>query len=409
MTTMLAGLGPAGRGVLTAMLLGGILPEVCDDGLVVVDPELSPGGGALCGYNVRSDSAAIVFADCVKAFRHDPDLAASSALATILALPDGESVDLTVVGQLLSEGAAPMLAQLRHLGADVRLGARVTAVRPQPTGGASVTVTDWAGRSECLTVSRLIVALGGEPYLPEDLAVLLPVEAHHSDEVLRSDGLVRALDALPPSPKVVVIGRAHSAFAVADRLLSSDQSLGWSAGAVTVATRGQVRVTYPDVATARADGASFTRDDVCPQSLRVWRLCGLRGDAAKRYRLGRDGRDARLVVAELHGRDLADRASGADLVIAATGYRAVALRLFADGTSTRPDGSLADRHGRPLAGIRTIGLGSGSRRSGQGGGEPSYTGPVDGVWHYQNVLAPAMLADLFGDVQEGNAAHALSG
>ena len=53
--------------------------------------------------------------------------------------------------------------------------------------------------------------------------------------------------------------------------------------------------------------------------------------------------------------------------------------------TARPDGSLVDRLGRPLPGIRTIGLGSGSRRSPLAGGEPSYTGPVDGVWHYQTV------------------------
>lgn len=396
MTTLLAGLGPAGRGVLTAMLSLGMLPEACDDGLVVVDPELAPGGGALCDYGIRSDSAAVVFAECVKALGDEPDLTASSALAAILALPDGESIALPVAGRLLREATAPLLRTLRALGADVLLGARVTAVRPQMTGGASVTVADRVGRVETRTVSRLILAVGGEPYLPEDLLNLLPGEVRHSDELLRPAGLARTLGNLPEDPKVVVIGRAHSAFAVADQLLSSDRAQGWSAGAVTVVTRGNVRVTYPDVAAAAADGASFTEDDVCPQSRRVWRLCGLRGDAARRYRLGRDGLDTRLAVAQLHGSALADRASAADLVVAATGYRTAALRLLPDAMAPRPDGSIVDRRGQPLPGIRTIGLGSGSRRSAMMGGEPSYTGPVDGVWHYQTMLAPAMLQALFG-------------
>jgi hypothetical protein len=128
----------------------------------------------------------------------------------------------------------------------------------------------------------------------------------------------------------------------------------------------------------------------------VWRLCGLRGDAAARYRLARDGGDPRLSVEQLHGPALAERAAAADLVVAATGYRAAALGLLPDDVSPCPDGSIVDRHGRVLAGIRTIGLGSGSRRDASAGGEPSYTGPVDGVWHYQTVLAPAMLEDLFG-------------
>jgi hypothetical protein len=398
MTTLLAGLGPAGRGVLAAMSVAGILPQVCDEGLVVVDPELAPGGGALSTYNVRSDSAAIVFAECVKALRQEPELRASAALATILALPDGESVALPVVSRLLRDGAAPLLRRLCGLGADLMLGYRVTAVRPQAPDGAAVTVTNAMGHSKTCAANRLILALGGEPHVPDELVPLLPEEVRHSDELLRADGLARTLAGLPADPRIVIVGRAHSAFAVADRLLSSDCAQNWSAGAVTVATRGQVRVTYPDVETARADGANFTPEDVCPQTHRVWRLCGLRGDAARRYRLGRDGLDARLSVLESHGDALANLAWRADLVVAATGYRTAALQLIPLGTTVRPDGSLLDGFGRTLAGIRTIGLGSGSRRCALAGGEPSYMGPVDGVWHYQNVVAPGMLTEMFGDL-----------
>ena len=407
MTTLLAGVGPAGRGVLTAMLVAGMLPSVCEDGFVVVDPVLEPGGGALCDYNIRSDSAAIVFAECVKALRNELNCTASSAMAQLLALPDGETVALPIVGRLLSEETAPILRRLRALGADVLLGSRVTSVRPHATSGADVTVTNRVGNTDTRTVSRLILALGGEPHVPEELLRVAPGGVHHSDELLRPTGLARILDALPSNPSIVVIGRAHSAFAVANQLLSSDRARGWSAGAVTVATRGQVRITYPDVASARADGASFTHDDVCPHSRRVWRLCGLRGDAAHRYRLGRDGLDRRLAIAELHGQALADRTSRADLVVAATGYRTAALGLLPGALAPRPDGSIVDRLGRPLPGIRTIGLGSGSRRSAKTGGEPSYTGPVDGVWHYQTVLAPAMLRDLFG-TGDAKSLHELS-
>ena len=168
-------------------------------------------------------------------------------------------------------------------------------------------------------------------------------------------------------------------------------------------------MTYPDVAAARADGALVTSDDVCPQSGRVWRLCGLRGDAARRFRLGRDGVDARLVVEELGGVALADRAAHADLVVAATGYRTAALRLVPGAVATRPDGSLIDHLGRTLPGIRTVGLGSGSRRSPRAGGEPSYTGPVDGVWHYQTVVAPALFESLFDTALWGDQLSAMTG
>lgn len=399
MTTMLAGVGPAGRGVLTAMMLTGRLPDLCADGLVVVDPDPSPGGGALAAYNVRSDSAAAVFALCVEAVRDEPELCGSEALATIEALPDGESVALSSVGKLLTEGTAPLLRRIVGLGADLRLGTEVTAVHPRPGGGADVTLVDRTGRRETLTVGRLVMAVGGVPHVPDGLLRVATGRLVHSDSLLRATGLRRVLDELPQDPRIVVVGRAHSAFSVADRLLSSEPAEAWAAGAVTVATRGQVRVTYDDRATARADGASFTEADVCPQSGRVWRLCGLRGDAARRYRLGRDGLDPRLVIAELRRRDLARAAKGADLVVAATGYRTAALDAVRGAVSTRPSGALHDASGRELQGIRAIGLGSGSRRSDLLGGEPSYVGPVDGVWHYQTVVAPTMLEDLFGAVR----------
>jgi hypothetical protein len=304
---------------------------------------------------------------------------------------------------VLCDGAGPLLREIRGLGADVRLGSRVSAVRPHRAGGASVRLTDWAGHSQTLDADRLILAVGGTPHLPTEVARLRPASLRHSDELLRPAGLAEVLEALPPNPRIVIVGRAHSAFSVADRLLSSSYAASWGAAAVTVATRGGVRVTYPDVHAARADRAVFTEDDVCPQSGRVWRLCGLRGDAARRYRLARDGLDPRLVVEELAGDALAARTSTADLVVAATGYRTAALGLVSGAVSAHPDGSLADRWGRPLPGIRTIGLGSGSRR-GEGVGEPSYTGPVDGVWHYQTVLAPAMLDGLFGAREAGGVA-----
>ena len=400
MTTMLVGLGPAGRGVLEAMRASGVLADVCADGLVVVEPSSTPGGGALGGYGLRSDSAAAVFAECVRAVRDDPAVASSPALATILGLPDGETVALPVVAQLLEEATRPLLRTLATAGAEVMLGARVQAVTPRPGGGAVVSLRSADGSDEARSVDRVVLAVGGEPYLPASLVLTLGPRVLHSDALLRSDGLARTLAAVPADPRVVVVGRAHSAFAVADRLLSSAASAGWGAGAVTVATPGPVRVTYADVDAARADGARFTTDDVCPFSGRVWRLCGLRGDAARRYRLGRDGLDPRLVTTPVSGAALAALAGSADLVVAATGYRSAALRLVPAATAVRPDGVLVDAVGRPLPGLRALGLGARSRRDPAVGGEPWYTGPVDGVWHYQYVVAPALVDGLLSEPLE---------
>lgn len=395
MTTLLAGVGPAGRGVLTAALAMGMAHNLCDDGFVIVEPDTSPGGGRLGGYGVRSDSAAAVFAMCVGRYADEPELVASPAMAQVRALPDGTSIALPWVGALLTDATVPLLSEWRTLGADVRLGTRVGRVRRRGTGLIVDLLGSDGGAIDRIEVDRVIVAVGGRPYIPKSVLANGGFALVHSDELLQPARLGERMSALPPDPRIVVIGRAHSAFSVANQLLSHDCSRGWGPGSVTVATRGQVRVTYASPREARADGAVFSADDVCPQSNRVWRLCGLRGDAAHRYRLSRDGLDRRLTV-----RQFPDPASvvlsSANLVVAATGYRSAAVDLVEEAQTVRADGAVVNSDGTVLPDVWAIGLGSGSRGDSQAGGEPSYQGPVDGVWHYQEVVAPRLLRAALG-------------
>jgi hypothetical protein len=124
--------------------------------------------------------------------------------------------------------------------------------------------------------------------------------------------------------------------------------------------------------------------------------------------MARDGSDARLRFLQVHGAALAELTSRSDLVIAATGYRANALRLLPVHSRPRADGSIIDNRGRALPGMWAIGLGSGSRRTHLSGGEPSYVGPVDGVWHYQSVVAPAIVRHVFDSTPRA-AQRSLSG
>lgn len=407
MTILLAGLGPAGRGILTHLLTHPATAPIYDEGLVVIEPTGAPGGGQLGSYNVRSDSAAVVFAEAVQWLADDPMVSRSTALALINSLPDGESVALTTVDRLLRDATGPLIARARQAGMDVRMGEWLTRVEPG-VNGVDVHVTNADAMHQVLRVSQLILAVGGVPWIPPAFASVEPDRLRHSDDLLRTAGLESTLAGLPPDPHVLVVGRAHSAFAVADRLLSSTQSRAWGPNAVTMVIRGPVRVTYPNEAAARADGVAFSDVDVCPSSGRVFRLSGLRGDSARRFRLGRDGIDLRLGFMDLESPDLARRTERADVVVAATGYRSASLSLVRDARMILPDGTLTDANGRVIPRIRTIGLGSGSRRTERVGGEASYTGPVDGVWHYQNRVAVDMVSDLLAETtpRPGRSPHA---
>ncbi len=414
--TMIVGSGPAGAGALTAFSERSDSARLIADGLAVVDENAMPGAGNLLNYNVRSDSAAGVFVQCVRPFIDTPTVRASSALATIQSLPAGESVALTVAGALLQDGVHELLESVTRRGAHVYRGTSLTGVQPIKSGGALVSLTRGDETTVC-QVENLILAVGGKPWIPDRVSRrVAPDRLVHSDAVLRPAGLAALLARIGTStatgtstaPRIVIVGRAHSAFSVADRLLSSDASAAWPEGTVTIATRGAVRVTYETWGEAIADGAQISSDDVCPKTGRVFRLCGLRGDSAARYRSARDGVDTRLVVRQLDDEGLDALLATADFVISATGYTSRSLEYFPAGAVAHPDGTISATDGMEYVGIRTIGLGSGTMRFESSGGERSYNGPVDGVWHYQAVVAPPLLDQLFDEREEFDALEELS-
>ena len=388
---MLVGLGPAGLGLLTAAYVRGMLPALADAGMLVVDAESAPGGGDLLNYGVRSDSAATVFLEVCRATGRNGPRAAAAELRHIGELPPFESADLTLVGGLLRAAGQALVDVARGCGVCIETSTTVTAVEPATEGGAVVTITGRTGTRQ-VQVNQLFLAPGGEPFVPESYCRTGVGAMCHSDVLLRKETFEDTFVRLPAHPSVLVIGRAHSAFSVADRLLSDPRSTGWRRGAVMLATRGPVRVTYQSLDEAMADGLHPDPTDVCPNTGRVFRLSGLRGDGARRYQLARDGADPRLIVQEMTESETLAAARRADLVVAATGsdpLRALCSPL-AVGSSRMAVSWVETGVRSPASGPRA--LGSGWRRSAGMGGEASYAGPIDGVWHYQSVVAPALLS-----------------
>ena len=392
--TMLVGVGPAGLGLLTAAYAAGELPALADLGMLVVDAEATPGGGNLLNYGVRSDSAATVFLECVEPLLEAAQLQQAPELRRISELPPFDSADLPLVGRLLQAAGKAIIDIARGYGVSVETCTRVTDVQPASAGGAVVTLTGPNGTRR-VRADRLFLAPGGDPYVPEGYRASSAGRVCHSDVLLRRATFEEAYARLPAQPSILVLGRAHSAFSAADRLLADPRSTDWRSGAVTVAARGPVRVTYLSLEEAEADGVSPHPDDICPNTGRVFRLAGLRGDGARRYRLARERVDQRLTIGQLTDTQMLTAARHADLVIAATGFRSASLRLLPAGYAIDPDGSVLDPKGCRVPGVWSLGLGSGWRRSDGMGGEPSYTGPIDGVWHYQSVVAAALLSAAF--------------
>jgi hypothetical protein len=201
-----------------------------------------------------------------------------------------------------------------------------------------------------------------------------------------------------------VIGGSTSAVATIALMLKCAPALPFGAGAITLLHRRPLRPFYLSAEAAHADGfTDFGADDICPVSGFVYRLAGFRLEARDLVlrMLGIGGRvpDPRVRLHQIAGdHDPAAQAilQDADLVVAALGYRPIALPLSESSgqpiTLAAARGApMVDRHcrvlaasGEPLPGVFGIGLAAGFVPWGPLGGEPSFRGQANGLWQWQN-------------------------
>jgi hypothetical protein len=385
---VLIGAGPAGTGFLAAAAAAGRLDAVLDDGLAVLDHRPGHGAGALGGYHVSSDTTAAVFVETLAPLLAGrPDLARSPSVRAVTDVGSSGPVDVRTAAAALACGTTGLIDQvIAHPLGQVRFGTRVTSVRPAP-GGLEITTAEVG--AEPIRARRAVLAVGGTPHLPDQLRRLVPADRLvHADTVLRApedEVLSMARSGRRPA-RVLVVGGSHSAFAVLRRLLAVGDAQG-PAAQIVLAHRSPLRITYDCPAAARAAGAGFTPADVCPKTQRVFRFSGLRWEAAALLREVRRDQHPTVRIQDVGGDQdaLARAAASADLVVAATGYVSAASGLLGADLTARQ------------APVFTIGL-STHRRQPRDGGEASFSGYVDGVWFYHQVLAPRLVEAVSADL-----------
>ena len=187
-------------------------------------------------------------------------------------------------------------------------------------------------------------------------------------------------------------------------------------GAVSLLHRRELRIYYPTVEAALADGyTEFGPDDICPISGRVFRLGGFRLDSRELIMRARGiGGRAPEPRLHLHRLGVDDAASlklldEADLVIAALGYRPRALPVFDQAgkrvtlqSETSPQARLVDNYcqvldagGNPLPNLFAIGLAAGFLPWGKLGGEKSFRGQANGLWLWQSDVGGLIVDAIF--------------
>lgn len=414
---VIVGAGPAGTALLAAAAKHGRL-ETLADGLLLVERDADLGSGRLGHYVITSDSTAETFLSAVRDNPH-PELAAlvDHPTGRAVAAHTGKlGVPLPQVGAFLREAGERLVGLARARGAEVQTGTEALAARLGHDGLWTLRLRRLADGAIVERRTRaLVIATGGRQPLDRlaaqrvagaPLVELAKGRLLQSDGVLTRGGAAQVADLLAGkrNPRIAVVGGSTSALTTVALLLKGEPALPLGAGAITLLHRRPLRPFYPSAEAALAEGfTDWGPDDVCPVSGFIYRLAGFRLEARELVLrlLGVDGRapDPRVALHRLTGDDDATARAilrGADLVIAALGYRPVALPLTeATGRRLRlaaDDGaSLVDRHcriiaadGSPVPNAYGIGLAAGFVPWGRLGGEASFAGQANGLWLWQN-------------------------
>ena len=396
----------------------GLLGQLLKRGVGIIEKTGSIGGGSIGGYAINSDSSGRTFVDCL--LSDEPSevtkLTSHPLTQRIAAAGDGTvslrdaGCFLGLVGDALArmiESEAASALMTRHT------GLRATRVR---TGWQVEIRDERSGEHRMVHTRNLVLATGGhqpvDRLLHEKIGNLSLVEAAgdrliQSGDVLTAGGLemMSRLLADRPSPKVAIVGGSTSAAAVAHALLHRLPSISFGEAGVTLLHRRELRIFYPDRASALAEGYSeWTEEDVCQISGRVFRLAGFRLDSRELIMqvrgLGGRPPEPRLRLHRVTSDDAATQRiiDEADVVVAALGYRPRPLPIIGrDGTplhllaSTGPQMPLVDKEcrvldagGDPVPQLFGIGLAAGFVPSGRLGGEVSFRGQANGLWLWQH-------------------------
>ncbi|MES3047111.1 DegT/DnrJ/EryC1/StrS family aminotransferase [Sphingomonas faeni] len=417
-SVIVIGGGPAGTAMLTSATKRGLLPDLAASGLMVIERGNAIGGGRLGRYAITSDSTAQTFLTAVRGNVH-PELARlvdHPAGRAVAAHEGALGVPLTEVGPLLRATGDRLTDIVRANRGVVLTGHEALGAKRVGEGLWSVQVRRLADGHVFEQLARnIVVATGGHQPLDRlatqrvagaGLIELASGRLLQSDDVLTTGGFEKVADILTGkrAPKIAVIGGSTSALTTIALLLKSQPPLPLGAGAITLLHRKPLRPFYHSVEAAHAEGfTDFGPDDICPVSGFVYRLAGFRLEARDLVlrMLGIDGRvpDPRVALHRITGDDDAvARAAiaGADLVIAALGYRPIAMPLADRDGAQMPlaahDGKpMVDRHcrivddqGGPIPGLYGLGLAAGFVPWGALGGESSFSGQANGLWLWQN-------------------------
>ena len=418
----------------------GHLSSLLMEGVAIIERGPSLGSGSIGTYAINSDSSGTTFVDCLRSPERTPlTELVDHPLTRLLAVARDGAVALRDAGRFLSLVGRTLEGMIAaEPSCEVLTGHDALAIK-RTSSGWRVMVRDAAGVQRTVWARSVVLATGAHQPIErlqaetvggEPLADRCGSRLVQSGDVLGERGLAQIAARLAPhaSPRVVVIGGSTSAAAVAHALLHRMPNVHFGPAGIVLMHRRELRIYYPDAASALAEGYDeFTDDDICPISGRVFRFAGFRLDSRELVMqvrgIGGRAPEPRMALHALQPTDPAalEILDNAHLVVAAMGYRPHAVPVLDQGgdtitllAHTGPQQPLVDGQCRvldaaaaPVGGLFGIGLAAGFMPCGSLGGEPSFRGQANGLWLWQNdvgaliveaVMAPS-LSSVFSDAE----------
>jgi hypothetical protein len=416
--SLILGAGPGGTGPLVWAAQQGCLHEWLRQGVTVIERGNAI-GGTLGRYIINSDSLGAAYLECLDAppaQRLFAPLRDEAATRELERLRDGFP-PLSVVGQYLGHLGALLERQLAESGrSEFRPRTEIQSLHLRQDGSLAAELRT-PGGSAWIEAQTAILALGGRqivsdaPDLEFSPSVTLkdidPSKIIPSDTLFTADGLARATAILAEAsqPSVTILGGRHSAFSAAWLLTTQCPQARFGLDDITILCRRPAPIFYASRADAIADGCDVTARSLCPETGRINRFGGLRGDGRDLWRRvsrcpGTQPetrvRLLRLADAVVSPHALRRDLDAAALVVPAFGYRAATIPIFdpqgrrlalrADHgrAAVGRDARLLLADGDSLPNVFGIGLGTGYQPWGHMGGEADIEGQTNSLWLYQN-------------------------
>jgi len=362
--------GPAGCGLLTNHALNGEYEKLLDSGVAILESGCELGGGKLHEYRgLRSNSHGCAFFDAIK------ELGISAHDDT---LDKKEEIPMTDMHKLQQSVGAWHEANLsRHHVSRSMTGVTVVSVDERPNGQYCIKYTrDSTGDAiHELMAINVCVCTGGKPWTPSWVVEQVDeAKLESADSYFKENLSLKGDDA-----RVAIIGFSHTAFSLGDLLMKKHPSAKLTFIRRPTATGTMPSIYFPSTEAADDHPYEYKDVDVCPETKRVHRFGGVRGD----------GRTFALSHAPHNISTVLDP-SKYDHVIVACGYQINAPdmkdrsgtplvpRRDYSGTVTSSQGLLFPDHQ-----IYAFGIGCGLPPSKETGGEPGCTRRSDGIWLYQ--------------------------